>query len=55
MQDCTSTLEDPADDVEAFLNGYATVAILPDEPETPLPPETTTTTTAGEAPGTTEG
>jgi 5'-nucleotidase len=27
--DCTSTLEDPADDVEAFVNGFATLTVLP--------------------------
>src|SRR5690606_19387305 len=29
IQDCTSTLEDPADDIEAFLNGYITVTKVP--------------------------
>jgi 5'-nucleotidase len=40
-QDCTSTLEDPADDTEAFLNGFASLTIVPDEPETPPSPVTT--------------
>lgn len=34
-QDCTSTLEDPADDVEAFTNGFATLTVVPDEPAVP--------------------
>lgn len=34
-QDCTSTLEDPPDDGTALLNGFATLTIVPDEPETP--------------------
>lgn len=54
-QDCTSTLEDPADDTEAFLNGFASLTIVPDEPDTPPTPattapdgaDTTTTTAAG--------
>ncbi len=46
-QDCTSTLEDPADDTEAFLNGFASLTIVPDEPDTPPSPATTTTAAAG--------
>ena len=34
-QDCTSTLEDPPDDVTAFVNGFATLTVLPDEPANP--------------------
>lgn len=34
-QDCTSTLEDPTDDVTAFVNGFATLSIVPDEPASP--------------------
>ncbi|WCO65580.1 5'/3'-nucleotidase SurE [Iamia majanohamensis] len=37
-QDCTSTLEDPADDLEAFNNGFATLTVLPDDPATPYQP-----------------
>lgn len=37
-QDCTSTLEDPATDVEAFLNGFATISVVPDEPAVPPEP-----------------
>ena len=29
FQDCTSTLEDPADDIEALLNGFITVTKVP--------------------------
>jgi 5'-nucleotidase len=29
LQDCTSTLEDPVDDIEAFNNGFITVSDLP--------------------------
>lgn len=34
-QDCTSTLEDPVDDLQAFVNGFATLSVVPDEPDTP--------------------
>lgn len=37
-QDCTSDLEDPVDDVEAFNAGFATLTVLPDEPATPYQP-----------------
>lgn len=37
-QDCTSTLEDPADDLEAFNNGFASLSVLPDDPATPYQP-----------------
>ncbi len=37
-QDCASTLEDPADDVEAFNTGFATLTVLPDDPATPYQP-----------------
>lgn len=37
-QDCTSTLEDPATDLEAFNNGFATITVLPDDPKTPYQP-----------------
>jgi len=37
-QDCTSTEEDPVDDVTAFLNGFATLSIVPDEPNAPPQP-----------------
>lgn len=54
-QDCTSTVEDPSDDTEAFINGFAALSVVPDEPDTPPTPVTTapesvdatTTTTAG--------
>ncbi len=37
-QDCTSTEEDPADDVVAFANGFVTESVVPDEPATPPQP-----------------
>lgn len=37
-QDCTSTLEDPPDDTTAFNNGFATLTVLSDDPETPYQP-----------------
>ncbi|CAN5764077.1 5'/3'-nucleotidase SurE [soil metagenome] len=37
-QDCTSTLEDPGDDLAAFNNGFATLTVLPDDPATPYQP-----------------
>ena len=38
LVDCTSTLEDPANDVEAFINGFAPLAILdPDLTGVPVP------------------
>lgn len=36
--ECTSTPEDPPDDVTAFLNGFAALSIVPDEPATPPQP-----------------
>lgn len=37
-QDCTSPLEDPADDTEALNNGWAAISVVPDEPDNPPEP-----------------
>lgn len=36
--DCSSTVEDPADDVTALAAGYPTLTVVPDEPVTPPQP-----------------
>ncbi|HEV7720273.1 MAG TPA: hypothetical protein VGO60_03270, partial [Iamia sp.] len=36
--DCTSDLEDPADDTEALNNGFPTLTVVPAEPATPPQP-----------------
>ena len=52
LQDCTSTLEDPTTDVEAFNNGFISLSILPNDfPEAEEPATTTTEpSSADEAP-----
>lgn len=37
-QDCTSTAEDPADDIAGLTAGFATLSVVPDEPATPPQP-----------------
>lgn len=43
-QDCTSTLENPSSDVEAFNNGFISLSILPNDFPDAEEPEPTTTT-----------
>ena len=44
VQDCTSTLENPTSDVEAFNNGFISLSILPNDFPDAEEPEPTTTT-----------
>lgn len=52
LQDCTSTLENPTTDVEAFNNGFISLTILPNDFPDAEEPTTTTTVppSADEAP-----
>lgn len=43
LQDCTSTLENPTTDVEAFNNGFISLTILPNDFPDAEEPTTTTT------------
>ncbi|MEZ5382277.1 MAG: 5'/3'-nucleotidase SurE [Microthrixaceae bacterium] len=55
-QDCTSTMENPTSDVEAFNNGFISQSILPNDfPEDEAPTTTTTAapSSADDAPSTT--
>ena len=50
-QDCTSTLANPASDVEAFNNGYISLSILPNDfPEAEEPAATAAPSSANDAP-----